>query len=74
MYINTTRYQFSHGRIPRGHGSWAFDLEGLDSDGRRKVETVLMPYSGTVREAAKTLPEIAKQHGFAKLHRIYLAP
>jgi hypothetical protein len=28
MNINTSSYEFSHGRKPRGFGSWAFTING----------------------------------------------
>lgn len=28
MMINTTSYEFSHGRKPKGFGSWAFMING----------------------------------------------
>jgi hypothetical protein len=26
--VNTNEYEFSHGRKPRGFGSWAFEVKG----------------------------------------------
>lgn len=28
--FNDTQYRFSHGRTPRGRGSWAFEINGID--------------------------------------------
>lgn len=30
MIFSTSEYQFSHGRSPRGRGSWAFEFPGTD--------------------------------------------
>ena len=37
--IRTTKFEFSHGRIPRGRGGWAF----IVMDGRKEIETIWAP-------------------------------
>ena len=32
--VNTTEFENSHGRKPRGHGYWGFRLSGGMNDGR----------------------------------------
>ena len=33
MKTNTERYEFSHGKKPRGKGLWALELTGTDGQG-----------------------------------------
>ena len=42
--INTSKYQYNHGKAPRGYGYWAF----LDKSG-----DVVMWHTGTYSEAKK---------------------
>lgn len=53
--FNTRDFRFSHGKEPRGHGSWAFEIVGR--------ETVLAPTSNyaaakkwAIAEAKKLAP------------------
>lgn len=51
--FNDTQYQFSHGRTPRGRGSWAFEIRGLDG--------IHFSPSMTYGEAKRWMREQAKQ-------------
>lgn len=58
MNVNTTYYEFVHGRKPRGRGAWAFELRR-----RGVVETILwVPgltlYSDAKRQAVKKAREL----------------
>lgn len=49
---NTTRYEFSHGRKPKGRGYWGLEITFTDGHGRYSSETVFA--YGTLAEARKT--------------------
>lgn len=60
VQISTTKYEFSHGRQPRGCGDWAFSI-----DGEGPVWVVGVPYTEAkaeavrrAREAGATLVEV----------------
>jgi len=57
MTINTTKYEFSHGRKPRGYGQWMFEVLGSDGAGAYTTSTytVLDWYRLAVHEAARRL-------------------
>lgn len=51
-------YQFSHGRAPRGRGSWAFDIDGLKdpATGDNKI----FWFFGTLAEAKKQMRDACR--------------
>ncbi len=51
MTTNTNAYQFSHGRKPKGEGSWMIKVTG--TDGQRRYTTETYSCSGTVSQAKK---------------------
>ena len=51
MEIQTAKYEFSHGRKPRGAGYWAFLLTAFDGDGAYCTEQRMA--RGTLREALR---------------------
>lgn len=56
--FNTREYEFSHGRAPRGRGSWAFAFTR-----NAPVSEVIWAPSGTYAEAKKFAREKAKAAG-----------
>jgi hypothetical protein len=56
--VNTTEYEFSHGRKPRGYGSWAFRFEG---------DIALHWYQGTYSEARSAARKAARKAGAASI-------
>ena len=62
--LKTTEYQFSHGRQPRGYGSWAFEIKG-GSETEAKVEW----FKGTYTEAKAQAIKVAKaRHLFSTIN------
>ena len=53
--VSTTEYEFSHGRKPRGRGSWAFDLGAI-------FPKATLWFCGTYTEALKSATRAAKEH------------
>ena len=51
MTINTSQYELSHGRKPKGRGLWALEITFTDNQGRYGTETVWA--NGTLAEARK---------------------
>jgi len=51
MRMNTEKYEFSHGKKPRGSGHWLFAITGSDGCGRYITE--LRKSSGTLSLARK---------------------
>jgi len=49
MTVNTTEYQFSHGRKPRGQGTWAFQF----SNGSVVFSSPYQTYTQALRDARK---------------------
>ena len=58
--VGTGRFELSHGRMPRGFGTWAFDIDG---------ETVF--FSGLYRDAKKAAIRAAMT---ACAHDVYVLP
>jgi len=48
VHISTDRYVRNYGKLPRGRGSWAFDL--IDASSGETVDTVFAP-TGTLTAA-----------------------
>lgn len=57
--ISTSAYEFSHGRRPRGYGSWAFadrpDVDPLDE--------AIVWVVGTYRDASREARRVARERG-----------
>ena len=51
MEVKTSQFEFSHGRKPRGNGSWVFRLVGTDGSGAWLTEE--RRASGIMREALR---------------------
>lgn len=51
MHLDTERYEFSHGKKPKGRGAWMFEMTGTDGEGRYTTETLRA--SGTLTEARR---------------------
>jgi len=51
MKINTTEYEFSHGKKPRGYGLWVFEVTGTDGNGAYTNE--IYSISGKMGDARK---------------------
>ena len=49
MRMDTTQFEFSHGKKPRGWGHWGFDVTASDGKGGLLTETVWA--SGTLSQA-----------------------
>ncbi|MBN1443725.1 MAG: hypothetical protein JXA90_13530 [Planctomycetes bacterium] len=56
--VNTTRYEFSHGKQPRGYGWWAFDIIRYHGDGTRTRERVMR--AGKYGEAKRYAVTLAR--------------
>ena len=67
MRIETTTYEWSHGKKPRGFGLWAFDLHL----GGGKVETVFAPGYQSITTAKKWVKETV---GLRRVRSIQVAP
>ena len=69
MEFNTDQYVFSHGKEPRGRGSWAFSF----NDRNAPIEQVFFaPHSHTFRDACTAARQEAKRRG--NVHTIYVQP
>lgn len=51
MRISTEKYEFTHGKKPRGFATWFFEMTFTDGNGRFSTETVSS--AGTLSEARK---------------------
>ena len=58
--VNTTDFEFSHGRKPRGRGSWAFFFE---RDRRNHDVQDAFWHHGSFTEAKKAAVEEARRRG-----------
>jgi hypothetical protein len=56
--VSTSKYQFSHGKQPRGRGSWAFFF-----DGHTAIDDALW-HNGTYGEAIKMARAYAVSKGY----------
>jgi hypothetical protein len=59
MRIETEQYEWSHGRKPRGHGLWTFNVQ------RREGEWTELRASGSYAEACRVARAEAKGIGGA---------
>ena len=54
--ISTRKYEFAHGRAPKGTGTWAFDIDRYvqyADGGREETTTVFAPRSMFYTEAKR---------------------
>ena len=51
MRTNTLKYEFTHGKKPRGYGLWMFEILATDNRGSYLTETI--GRYGTMAEAKK---------------------
>jgi len=54
--FNTTEFEFSHGKQPRGHGDWAFLLQAINRADR--VIWIHGSYGEAKKQARKTAREL----------------
>ena len=64
-FIETTEYQFSHGRKPRGTGSWAFLI--VDGSDNSTVETVFAPNTISFTAAKSWIKDYVRTNYAAEL-------
>ena len=57
--IETTRYQASHNKAPKGRGLWMFETASRE---------VVVQHNGTYAEAKQAAIAHGKQHGHAALY------
>ena len=56
--VSTRRFEFAHGRQPRGRGLWGFELEGVEE---------LMFVTGSFSDAKKAAVEAAAKMGVRRV-------
>ena len=56
VQVNTTEYEFSHGKKPRGFGQWVFFFGN-----------VMFTYNGTYGDAKKAAMKTAKEQGYTEV-------
>lgn len=61
IQIETTRYEFAHGRKPKGRGSWAFIREASHGQEER---VIFAPSNLTLREASAVARKRVRDEGF----------
>lgn len=61
LEIETTQYELSHGKMPRGRGGWAFFF-----DGKTDIDDAFS-HNGTYREACKMARAYARAKGFSRI-------
>ncbi len=59
MKTDTTQYEFSHGRKPKGRGMWVLDVTGTDGRGAYTSERYMI--AGTLANARKEAARRLKQ-------------
>lgn len=65
MRTDTTRYEATHGRSPRGRGLWFFQVAGTDGQGAWLTET--MSANGSLAEArSQVVREFKAMNGRVK--------
>ena len=60
--VRTSEYQSSHGKMPRGQGSWAFWM-GRDTSDIDKAHW----FNGTYAEAVKQAKRMAQELGYTSI-------
>jgi hypothetical protein len=61
MEIETRQYEFSHGKKPRGYGSWAFFF-----DGNHDIDAAMF-HTGKYSEACAFARAWARSKGFSRI-------
>ena len=74
MKTNTTEYEFSHGKKPKGNGRWFLELIGTDGNGR--YTTYEAQVNGSLGEAKKQAVKQFKAEvgGVKKITEIKVLP
>ena len=74
MAISTSQYEFSHGRKPRGHGSWWFRVTASNGDG--SFTTDERSASGLLSEARRLVCRqmLAEVGGARKIVEVEVMP
>lgn len=62
MRVQTTNFEFAHGRKPRGFASWGFGPEKFSD-----FEDIVF-ITGNFAEAKKQAQEAARQRGWKEIH------
>lgn len=62
--FSTTAYEWTHGRAPKGRGSWAFGA----SRNATGDEIIWAPSLSTLTEAKKFAAKVAAERGISVLH------
>jgi hypothetical protein len=58
IYVSPREYELSHGRKPRGRGSWAFFFDGVT-----RVEEAYWSSVGTYTQALAEAKRVAREKG-----------
>jgi hypothetical protein len=67
MTINTSNYEFTHGRKPRGKGYWAFRFQKDMADGTADESVVFAPGDMKYAEAKRWAIQVAKANGVSRV-------
>lgn len=70
MDISTSKYEWTHGRKPRGRGSWAFII--VDTSSETEVATIFSPGSMTYTAAKAWAKKAIKNDWSAELNTGFL--
>jgi hypothetical protein len=63
--VDTSNYEFTHGRKPRGYGAWAFQqFEDMDCMDKR----IIWVYGSTFSDARRVAVAEAKKRGLDTLY------
>lgn len=60
IQFDTTSYQFSHGKYPRGYGSWIFAPAGHENDQAEWIEVPHSTFQVAKHKVTKLVGEIAE--------------
>jgi len=63
MTFTTTKYEFAHGRKPKGRGNWAFEILGTDGVKRGDTFWANDTYAGARKQAEVHARAIVGRHG-----------
>lgn len=77
MRVNTTEYEFNHGKKPRGYGNWWFSVEYADRAGRGSVVYITVDVSavGTYTDARKAaIKDVRETHGATEIIEVKVLP
>lgn len=56
----TNKYEWSHGKKPRGTGLWMFQLSAMRVDGRREARVEVFEFNGSFGEARRAAVKHAR--------------